>query len=142
MISHAVIPSGYEWHGPLPLYPTPVVCSGRQSPGKAFRLYTLESYEALEEHTKPEILRTSLAEVVLKLKSLGVDDVLGFDFLNPPPTAALLRSLQLLHLLGALDGEGHITNGIGRQMSQLPLEPTLSRMLIAAMAAGSNCPLH
>lgn len=107
--------------------------------GKAFRLYTVDAYESLEEHTRPEIARTNLAEVVLKLKALGVDDVLNFSFLSPPPKLALLRSLQSLHLLGALDNHGHVTQHIGSLMSRLPLEPTLSRILIAALETGWQC---
>ena len=59
--------------------------AGREGPGKCFRLYTEEAFWGLEEATVPEIKRSNLASVVLQLKALGVDDVAGFDFLDPPP---------------------------------------------------------
>ena len=111
---------------------------GRQSRGKAFRLYTVETYHSLEENTQAEIARTNLAEVVLKLKATGIDDVLRFDFLSPPPRLALLRSLETLYVLGALSDEGHITHPIGKRMSRLPLEPCLSRVLLAAFDQGHD----
>ena len=113
-----------------------VFALGRQSRGKAFRLYTVDTYHSLEENTQAEIARTNLAEVVLKLKATGIDDVLRFDFLSPPPRLALLRSLETLYVLGALNDEGHITHPIGRRMSRLPLEPCLSRVLLAAFDQG------
>lgn len=65
--------------------------AGREAPGKAYRLYTEASFSELPPATPPEILRTNLASVVLQLKALGVSDVLGFDFLDPPPRAAIIR---------------------------------------------------
>lgn len=69
---------------------------GREAPGKAFRLYTEAAFRGLAPETVPEIRRCNLAATVLQLKALGVADVLGFDFLDPPPQFALLRSLELL----------------------------------------------
>ena len=69
---------------------------GRDAPGKAFRLYTEAAFRQLARETVPEIRRCNLASTVLQLKALGVPDVLGFDFLDPPPQPALLRSLELL----------------------------------------------
>lgn len=111
---------------------------GREAPGKVFRLYTSESYQSLETYSRPEIVRANLAEVVLKLKMMGIEDILNFDFITPPPKLALIRSLQILHNLGALDNEGRVTNGIGSKMSRFPLEPMLSRMLIEGLETGSN----
>ena len=64
---------------------------GREAPGKAFRLYTEDAFAALSPTTLPEIQRTNLASVVLHLKALGVEDVVHFDFMDPPPKAAIVR---------------------------------------------------
>lgn len=76
--------------------------AGREAPGKCFRLYPEAAFAALPATTIPEIQRSNLATVVLQLKAVGVADVLGFEFLDPPPRAALLRALELLFALGAL----------------------------------------
>ena len=75
--------------------------AGREAPGKAFRLFTEAAFGALSPTTPPEIQRSNLGSVVLQLKALGVPDVLAFDFLDPPPRAAVVRSLELLFALGA-----------------------------------------
>ncbi|KAL0384886.1 UNVERIFIED_CONTAM: Pre-splicing factor ATP-dependent RNA helicase DEAH1 [Sesamum radiatum] len=73
--------------------------SGRTGPGKCFRLYTAYNYyNDLDDNTIPEIQRTNLANVVLSLKSLGINDLLNFDFMDPPPSEALLKALELLML--------------------------------------------
>jgi pre-mRNA-splicing factor ATP-dependent RNA helicase DHX15/PRP43 len=74
--------------------------------------------------------------VVLMLKSLGIDDLVHFDFLDPPAPETLMRALEELNYLGALDDEGEMTP-IGKMMAEFPLEPQLSRMLIAS--ADYNC---
>ena len=77
--------------------------AGREAAGAAFRLYTEEAFhEELPETTAPEILRSNLGAVVLQLKALGVDDILAFEFIDPPPRAAVLRALEMLFALGAL----------------------------------------
>ena len=96
--------------------------AGREAPGKCFRLYTEEAFHGLPAATRPEILRANLGGVVLQLKALGIDDVLSFPLLDPPPRAALLRSLELLYALGALDDSGKLT-GVGTSMARFPLEP-------------------
>lgn len=65
--------------------------TGREAPGKAFRLFPESLFDTLEPTTMPEIQRTNLATVVLQLKAMGISDVLGFDFLDPPPRAAIIR---------------------------------------------------
>lgn len=109
--------------------------AGREAPGVAFRLYTEASFRSLTPETVPEIKRCNLATVVLQLKALGVDDVIGFDFLDAPPAAALLRSLELLYALGALDGNGALSP-LGRQMAALPLHPTYAKVLLVAVETG------
>ena len=74
--------------------------AGRTSAGKCFRLYTQWSFmHDMEENTVPEIQRTNLCSVALMLKSLGINDILGFDFMDPPPSAALLRAFEQLCVL-------------------------------------------
>ena len=106
--------------------------SGRTGPGKCFRLYTAYNYHNdLEDNTVPEIQRTNLANVVLMLKSLGVDDLTNFDFMDPPPTEALLKALELLFALNALNNVGELTK-VGRRMAEFPLDPMLSKMIVAS----------
>lgn len=110
--------------------------AGRVAPGKCFRLYTAHAYETeLDENTIPEIQRTNLGNVVLMLKSLGINDLIHFDFMDPPPAETLVRALELLYALGALNDKGELTK-LGRRMAELPLDPMLSKMLISAEKHG------
>lgn len=108
--------------------------AGRTRPGMCFRLYTKKHMDTeMPGTTKPEIQRTSLVSGVLYLKSLPLDiDVLAFDFLDRPDRSQLEDALRQLYILGAIDGDGHITE-LGRLMSHLPLDPALARSLIAAL---------
>ncbi|XP_054805557.1 pre-mRNA-splicing factor ATP-dependent RNA helicase DEAH1-like isoform X2 [Prosopis cineraria] len=106
--------------------------SGRTGPGKCFRLYTAYNYyHDLDDNTVPEIQRTNLANVVLTLKSLGIHDLLHFDFMDPPPAEALLKALELLFALSALNKLGELTK-VGRRMAEFPLDPMLSKMIVAS----------
>ncbi|KAL2254083.1 UNVERIFIED_CONTAM: Pre-mRNA-splicing factor ATP-dependent RNA helicase DEAH1 [Sesamum indicum] len=106
--------------------------SGRTGPGKCFRLYTAYNYyNDLDDNTIPEIQRTNLANVVLSLKSLGINDLLNFDFMDPPPSEALLKALELLYALSALNKHGELTK-VGRRMAEFPLDPMLSKMIVAS----------
>ncbi|GAB2227982.1 hypothetical protein Droror1_Dr00009811 [Drosera rotundifolia] len=106
--------------------------SGRTGPGKCFRLYTAYNYhQDLEDNTIPEVQRTNLANVVLTLKSLGIHDLVNFDFMDPPPSEALLKALELLYALGALNKLGELTKS-GRRMAEFPLDPMLSKMIVAS----------
>ncbi|KDO54602.1 hypothetical protein CISIN_1g0487461mg, partial [Citrus sinensis] len=106
--------------------------SGRTGPGKCFRLYTLHNYHKdMDDNTVPEIQRTNLANVVLILKSLGIDDLVNFDFIDPPPEEALLKALELLFALSALNKLGELTK-VGRRMAEFPLDPMLSKMIVAS----------
>ncbi|RLN05768.1 hypothetical protein BBI17_009655, partial [Phytophthora kernoviae] len=110
--------------------------AGRTAPGKCFRLYTAWSYKnELDENTVPEIQRTNLASVVLLMKSLGINDLLHFDFMDPPPEKALIRSLEQLYALGALNGMGELTK-MGRRMAEFPLDPMMSKALLASEKFG------
>ena len=79
--------------------------AGRTAPGQCYRLYSSACLSAMPVETVPEIMRSNLANVVLTLKALGVGDVLGFEFFEPPDADQLAEALLLLHALAALDGE-------------------------------------
>jgi pre-mRNA-splicing factor ATP-dependent RNA helicase DHX15/PRP43 len=110
--------------------------AGRTRPGKAFRLYTEKAFKELIQQTYPEILRSNLGSVVLQLKKLGIDDLVHFDFMDPPAPETLMRALEMLNYLGALDDEGNLTP-LGGTMAEFPLDPQLSKLLIEA--ARFNC---
>lgn len=106
--------------------------AGRVGPGKCFRLYTAWAYQhELEENTQPEIQRTNLANVVLLLKSLGINDLLNFDFMDKPSDEVLIRSLEQLYALGALNDKGELTK-TGRRMAEFPLDPMMSKAILAS----------
>ncbi|KAL9385118.1 hypothetical protein Peur_022128 [Populus x canadensis] len=106
--------------------------AGRTQPGKCFRLYTERSFnQDLQPQTFPEILRSNLANTVLTLKKLGIDDLVHFDFMDPPAPETLMRALEVLNYLGALDDEGNMTK-LGEIMSEFPLDPQLSKMLVVS----------
>jgi len=106
--------------------------AGRTQPGKCFRLYTELSFKKdLIEQTYPEILRSNLGSVVIQLKKLGIDDLVHFDFMDPPAPETLMRALELLNYLGALDDEGELTQA-GKIMSDFPLDPQLAKMLVGS----------
>ncbi|GAA5941712.1 hypothetical protein JCM1841_005160 [Sporobolomyces salmonicolor] len=106
--------------------------AGRTRPGKCFRLYTESDFvKELEEQTYPEILRCNLASVILELKKLGVDDLVHFDYMDPPAPETVMRALELLNYLAAFDDEGNLTP-LGDIMSAFPLEPQLAKMLIVS----------
>lgn len=108
--------------------------AGRTQPGKCFRLYTNWSFmHELEEQTVPDIQRSNMGNVVLMLKSLGIHDLLHFDFMDPPPAEALIRALEQLYALGALNDRGELTK-LGRRMAEFPTDPMMSKALIASEA--------
>mmetsp|Transcript_13344 Transcript_13344/g.20258 ORF Transcript_13344/g.20258 Transcript_13344/m.20258 type:complete len:1197 (-) Transcript_13344:60-3650(-) len=112
--------------------------AGRTGPGKCYRLYTEVAYKNEMLSTNiPEIQRTNLGNVVLQLKAMGINDLLGFDFMDPPPVATLVGAMESLHALGALDDEGLLTR-IGRKMAEFPLEPNLSKMLLLSVDLGCS----
>uniref|UniRef100_A0A1D1XZU3 RNA helicase n=1 Tax=Anthurium amnicola TaxID=1678845 RepID=A0A1D1XZU3_9ARAE len=106
--------------------------AGRTQPGKCFRLYTERSFNNdLQAQTYPEILRSNLANTVLTLKKLGIDDLVHFDFMDPPAPETLMRALEVLNYLGALDDDGNLTK-LGERMSEFPLDPQMSKMLVVS----------
>ncbi|GLT43098.1 hypothetical protein SLA2020_170700 [Shorea laevis] len=106
--------------------------AGRTQPGKCFRLYTEKSFNNdLQPQTYPEILRSNLANTVLTLKKLGIDDLVHFDFMDPPAPETLMRALELLNYLSALDDDGNLTK-LGEIMSEFPLDPQMAKMLVVS----------
>ncbi|KAJ7948826.1 ATP-dependent RNA helicase [Quillaja saponaria] len=106
--------------------------SGRTGPGKCFRLYTAYIYyHDMEDNTIPEIQRTNLANVVLSLKLIVIHDSIHFDFMDPLPAKAIIKALELLFALGALNCSGELTT-IGKNMAEFPLDPMLSKMIVAS----------
>ncbi|ERF73757.1 Pre-mRNA-splicing factor ATP-dependent RNA helicase-like protein cdc28 [Endocarpon pusillum Z07020] len=106
--------------------------AGRVGPGKCFRLYTKQAYmNELDESTTPEIQRTNLNGTILLLKSLGINDLLDFDFMDPPPTDTIVRAVEQLYALGALNNAGELTK-VGRQMAEFPTDPMLAKSILAA----------
>lgn len=106
--------------------------AGRTKPGKCFRLYTEKDFvNELIEQTYPEILRSNLANTVLELKKLGIDNLVTFDYMDPPAPETIIRALELLNYLAAFDDEGNLTP-LGEIMAEFPLDPQLAKMLIVS----------
>ncbi|KAL0135764.1 P-loop containing nucleoside triphosphate hydrolase protein [Mucor lusitanicus] len=107
--------------------------AGRTAPGKAYRLYSEESFERMEPNTIPEIQRSSLLGTVLALKTMHIVDVVSFEFIDPPEETLVRNALKQLYLLGAIDEEGKITK-LGTRMNHFPLSPSLARVLLASVS--------
>lgn len=104
---------------------------GRVADGICIRLYDELDFEARDEFTDPEILRSSLASVILRMLDLKLGDVTKFPFIEPPPDKAIRDGLLLLQELGAVDAQQKLTP-VGRDLARLPLDPRLGRMVLAA----------
>ncbi|GFS16134.1 DEAH (Asp-Glu-Ala-His) box polypeptide 35 [Elysia marginata] len=112
--------------------------AGRVRAGKAFRLYTEEDFEKLPSSTVPEMQRSDLAPVILQLKALGISNVLRFHFMSSPPAQNMVRGLELLYALGALDDAGNLTSPLGLQMAECPLSPSFAKMLLSSGQFGCS----
>ena len=106
--------------------------AGRARPGKCFRLCTELDFGRLQEQESPEMMRSDLATMVLQLKHLGVDNIVHFEWLSPPPAANMLKAIELLYALGALDDDAKLTSPLGQRLAELPLEPQLGKALLAS----------
>ena len=104
---------------------------GRVSDGVCIRLYDEADFANRPRFTDPELLRSSLAGVILRMKSLGLGDVVGFPFIDAPSSRLVTDGYQLLAELHALDEQGQLTK-IGSKLARLPLDPRIARMLLAA----------
>ncbi|KAI1356796.1 P-loop containing nucleoside triphosphate hydrolase protein [Xylaria sp. FL0043] len=112
--------------------------AGRTGPGRAFRLFTEKAFkDELYIQTIPEIQRTNLSNTVLLLKSLGVRDLLDFDFMDPPPQDTITTSMFDLWALGALDNLGELTD-LGAKMNAFPMDPSLAKLLIMSEEYGCS----
>ncbi|HEX8963087.1 MAG TPA: ATP-dependent RNA helicase HrpA [Rhodocyclaceae bacterium] len=108
---------------------------GRVSAGVCFRLYDEEDFDKRPAYTEPEILRSSLAGVILRMKSLHLGDVEDFPFLEAPAPRMIADGYQLLSELGAVDEAKELT-AVGRELAKLPLDPKIGRMILAAREYG------
>ena len=104
---------------------------GREAPGICIRLFDENDFNTRDEFTPPEILRTNLASVILKLAMLRLPDPTQFNFVDPPEMKLVNDGYRLLHELKAVDEQRNITE-LGNNIAALPLDPRLARMLIAA----------
>ncbi|MGF6636750.1 ATP-dependent RNA helicase HrpA [Paraburkholderia sp. MM6662-R1] len=104
---------------------------GRVADGICIRLYEDSDFQGRARFTDPEILRSSLASVILRMKSLHLTAIETFPFIEPPPGRAISDGYQLLNELGAVDDDTHLTP-LGRELARLPLDPRVGRMILAA----------
>jgi ATP-dependent helicase HrpA len=104
---------------------------GRVANGVCIRLYSEEEFNKRPAYTDPELLRSSLAAVILRAKSLDLGDIEAFPFLDPPSPRAIADGYALLQELGAIDEKNELT-AIGKELARLPLDPRVARMLVAA----------
>ncbi|XWS17964.1 hypothetical protein CRYUN_Cryun32bG0001400 [Craigia yunnanensis] len=112
--------------------------AGRTGPGKCYRLYTESAYRNEMSPTSiPEIQRINLGMKTLTMKAMGINDLLSFDFMDPPAPQALISAMEQLYNLGAIDEEGLLTK-LGRKMAEFPLDPPLSKMLLASVDLGCS----
>ncbi|MGV3626445.1 MAG: ATP-dependent RNA helicase HrpA [Betaproteobacteria bacterium] len=109
---------------------------GRVAAGVAIRLYAEDDYAARPQYTDPEILRSSLAHVILRMKALRIGDVEDFPFLEAPTPRMIADGYQLLAELGAVDADKALTP-VGWQLAKFPIDPRIARMIIAAKQ--ENC---
>ena len=120
--------------------------AGRTSEGIAIRLYSEDDFGGRPEFTEPEILRTSLASVVLQMLSLGFGDITEFPFLTPPDSRGVKAAFDLLVELGAIrqtqgpGGRAQLTR-IGRDIARMPMDPRFARMIVEAAASGVTGPV-
>ena len=103
---------------------------GRVAAGVCIRLFEEQDFLQRAKFTEPEILRSSLAAVILRMKALRLGDVEDFPFIEPPPGRAIADGYQLLQELGAVDDDRQLT-ALGRQLAKLPLDPRVGRMILA-----------
>ncbi|MBD8528915.1 ATP-dependent RNA helicase HrpA [Massilia sp. CFBP 13647] len=109
---------------------------GRVADGVCIRLYEEDDFNQRPKFTDPEILRSSLAAVILRMKSLHLTDVETFPFIEPPQGRAIADGYQLLQEVGAVDETNELTP-LGRKLARLPLDPRVGRMILASL--DNNC---
>ena len=102
--------------------------AGRTSAGVCYRLYTSSTFNILPLTTSPEITRTDMTTPILQLKSLGINDLMKFEWVSAPPAESVLRALEGLYAAGMVDEHGKLT-AIGAQVSECPVEVGIARMV-------------
>ncbi|MCO5576357.1 hypothetical protein L7F22_030166 [Adiantum nelumboides] len=111
--------------------------AGRVRPGKCYRLYTEDAYSYLMSgETVPEIQRSNLTSTILQLKALGIDNIMRFDWLASPAPEAMVRALETIFAIGAIDSNAKLTSPTGFQTAEIPLHPMLGKTLIASCTLG------
>ena len=93
---------------------------------------TEKAFSTLPEMSPPEMIRSDLASTVLQLKALGIDNIMNFEWLSPPPAANMIKALELLYALQALDDDAKLTKPLGMHLAELPLEPQLGKALLVS----------
>lgn len=109
--------------------------AGRTSAGKCFRLYpssalpSRNSRSAMPITTPPELTRSDISLYLLQLKALGIDNLAKFDFMSPPPSEMMIRALEFLFCLKAIEDEGRLTRPMGARMAEVPLDPMMAAIV-------------
>jgi ATP-dependent RNA helicase DDX35 len=106
--------------------------AGRTKAGKCYRLYLESGYRKLAASTPPEIQRSNLTSMILQLKALGIENIARFDFLTAPPSDLVIRAMEILYSLGALDDYAKLTRPLGLRMAELSVEPMMAKVLLSA----------
>ncbi|WVQ78187.1 hypothetical protein IAT38_000270 [Cryptococcus sp. DSM 104549] len=110
--------------------------AGRTSSGKCFRLYppsilpTRNPSSPMPLTTPPELVRSDISLYLVQLKALGIDNLAKFDFMSPPPSEMMIRALEFLYCLKAIDEEGRLTRPMGERMAEVPLDPMMAAILL------------
>ncbi|CAA7042728.1 unnamed protein product [Microthlaspi erraticum] len=113
--------------------------AGRVRPGKCYRLYTEDYFlNQMPGEGIPEMQRSNLVSTVIQLKALGIDNILGFDWPAPPSPQAMIRALEVLYSLQILDDDAKLTSPTGFQVAELPLDPMISKMILASGELGCS----
>ncbi|XP_042379237.1 probable pre-mRNA-splicing factor ATP-dependent RNA helicase DEAH9 isoform X1 [Zingiber officinale] len=113
--------------------------AGRVRPGKCFRLYTEDYFlKEMAADGIPEMQRSNLVSCVIQLKALGIDNILGFDWLASPPPEAMVRALEVLYSLSIVDDDVKLTSPIGYQIAEVPMDPMVSKMVLSACDLGCS----
>ncbi|KAK6932640.1 LOW QUALITY PROTEIN: Helicase-associated domain [Dillenia turbinata] len=113
--------------------------AGRVRPGKCYRLYTEDYFlNEMSNEGVPEMQRSNLVSSVIQLKALGIDNILGFDWLASPLPEAMIRALEVLYSLGVIDDDAKLTSPVGFQVAEIPLEPMISKMILSSNQLGCS----
>ena len=111
--------------------------AGRTSAGYCYRLYTEQNYEHLRLTTPPEITRTDLTTPIIQLKSLGIDDLMKFEWVSSPPAESVLRALEGLANAGMIGEDGRLTV-TGEKVAECPIDVNLARMVVMLVVRQTN----